>query len=333
MTTTQESDVPRILGRRRAGPSDGSRRELYLVVAVVMIFVLVGTQDSSFATFRSLNSILTDSVSMGLLAIAVSIVIIGGGIDISIASTLTASAIVAGLVAQHGGPVWLAILAGVTCGALLGFINAVLIVVLGIQPIVATLATMGIFRGLLTQTTKDLAVNDLPLGFLAVGQDKALHVPIPVWIFGAVILGAILLMRYTGIGRLLYAIGNNQAACRRAGMRVDLVIASSYVLCGAVAGLAGVLFAARNATVVAQSGTGLELAAIAAVVVGGVSITGGRGTVHGAAIAAVLIASITAAMVTLGIRAAWQDAGVGATIVVAVVIFALSERSKEEPHV
>ena len=321
---------PKALIRR--GPVDGSRREVYLALTVVALFVLVGLRESSFASTRSLNSILTDSVSVGLLAVAVSVVIIGGGIDISIASTLTASAIVSGLVAQGGTPTWVACLAGMGCGAVLGAVNAVLIVVLRIEPIVATLATLGIFRGLLTQTTQDLAINDLPAGFLEIGQGKFIGLPYAVWVLGIVVATAVLLMRYTSTGRLIYAIGNNQAACRSAGLPVDRTIALSYVGCGAVSGLAGILFAARNGTVLAQSGVGLELAAVAAVVVGGISITGGRGTVHGAAIAAILITTVTAAMVTLGINAAWQDAGVGATIVVAVAIFALSEQTKGESN-
>lgn len=314
------------------GPKDGSRREIYLALTVVAIFLLVGLRESSFASTRAFNSVLLDSVSAGLLAVAVSVVIIGGGIDISIASTLAASAIVSGLVAQGGHPTWFACLAGMGCGAGLGVVNSILIVVLRIEPIVATLATLGIFRGLLTQTTQDLAINDLPSGFLEIGQGKFIGLPYAVWVFGAVAGAAVLLMRYTSTGRLIYAIGNNQAACRSAGLPVDRTIALSYIGCGAIAGLAGVLFAARNGTVLGQSGVGLELAAVAAVVVGGVSISGGRGTVHGAAIAAVLIATVTAAMVTLGIGAAWQDAGVGLTIVVAVVIFALSERTKGAPH-
>jgi ribose/xylose/arabinose/galactoside ABC-type transport system permease subunit len=138
-------------------------------------------------------------------------------------------------------------------------------------------------------------------------------------------------MRYTGFGRAIYAIGNNAAAVRLGGLRVGAYQASTYVIAGGLAGVVGVLFAARNGTVLPTSGSGVELFAIAAVVVGGVDIFGGRGKVVGILLAAVLLQTVSAAMVAVGVDIAWEKAVIGLTILAAVTIFALSHRRKGAP--
>ena len=307
-------------------------REAMLAVVIVVVFLLVGLKSANFATFDNLVAILTDTSTVGIVAIGAGLVIIGGGIDISVGSTLAASATVAGLIAQAGHAPVLAVAAGIGAGAVLGATNAALIVGLKIEPIVATLATLGIFRGLLAETTASKLIGNLPTGFTDLGQAKLLGLPYPVWVLIVATVAAALIMRYTSYGRAIYAIGNNASAVRLAGVRVERYRASTYIVAGTLAGLVGVLFAARNGTVLPTSGAGVELLAVAAIVVGGVDIFGGRGTIAGIVLAALLLQTITAAMVPIGVDVAWQNAVVGLTILLAVSLFAVSYRRRAAAH-
>ncbi len=316
----------------RALRMQATGREPLLGIVIVLVFLLVGLKSSNFATSDNLVAILTDTATIGIIAIGAGLVIIGGGIDISVGSTLAASATVAGLIAQDGQGTLLAVAAGIGAGAVLGSVNAFLVVGLKIEPIVATLATLGIFRGLLSETTASKLIGDLPAGFTDIGQGKLLGLPYPVWVLIVVTVAAGLILRYTRYGRTIYAIGNNPNAVRLAGVRIDRYRASTYIVAGTLAGVVGVLFAARNGTVLPTSGAGVELLAIAAIVVGGVDIFGGRGTVAGIVLAALLLQTITAAMVAVGVDVAWQNAVVGMTILIAVSLFAVSYRRRAAAH-
>lgn len=313
---------------RRATALAAVQREGLLAALLVALYVAVGLHDPAFVSRLNITNVLYDASTVAIVAVGAGIVIIGGGIDISIGSAVAATATIAGLVAQENVNGWLALFAGVGAGAGLGLLNAFLIVGLGIAPIVATLATLGIFRGVLAQTTKSHLVGNFPGSFTAFGQNRFLTLPYPVWIMFGVFLVAGLCMRYTGAGRTLYAIGNNPRAVRLAGVKVERYQALTYCISGALAGLAGAIFAARNGTVLPTSGAGLELLAIAAVVVGGVDIFGGKGSIFGIAVGAIFLQSIGAGMVFLGVDLAWQGAIVGVTILVAVSIFVLAQRTR-----
>lgn len=310
-----------------------ANREGLLGVVIIAIFLLVDFQSSNFLSTQNIRSILTDTTTIGIVAIGVGIVIICGGIDISVGSTLAAAATVSGALAQSGSSPTVAVLAGIAAGCALGGVNAVLIVGLKIEPIVATLATLGVFRGVLSEATAGRLIGDLPSGFREIGSGTLLTVPYTVWVMFGVALVAVLVMRYTAFGRTIYAIGNNASAVRLSGIKVAWYQTSTYVIAGGLAGLAGVLFAARNGTVLPTSGSGVELFAIAAVVVGGVDIFGGRGTIIGIVLAAILLQVVSAAMVAVGVDIAWENAVVGLTILAAVTIFAVAHRRRgATPH-
>lgn len=304
-------------------------REVLLTFVLLAVFIGVGIRIPRFVSRGSITNLLFDASTVGIVAVGLTIVIIGGGIDISIGSVLVASAIMAGLVAQEEVSPWIAVAVGVAGGAALGAVNAVLITKLKIPPIVATLATLSIFRGVLTELTKSKLIGGLPSSFTVIGQGRLGGVPYPVWIMlGLFVLGG-LGMRFSGFGRVVYAIGSNEAAARLSGIMVTRYQALTYVISGSLAGLAGVVFVARNGTVLPTSGRGLELLVIAAVVVGGTNIFGGEGSIAGTALAAVLLQTITAAMVVLGISTAWQGAVIGATILIGVTIFVFGQRRRE----
>jgi len=313
--------------RRRLGA-----REPLLGFVIVAVFLLVGLRSPDFTTWGNLEAILTDTTTVAIVAIGAGLVIIGGGIDISVGSTLAGAATVAGLLAQDGSAPLVAVLAGIGSGLALGGVNAVLVVGLRIEPIVATLATLGIFRGVLSQATSGKLIGDLPDGFTVIGTGSLLGLPYLVWTMFTLTLLAAVVLRWTGFGRTVYAIGNDIRAARLAGIRVARYQAATYVIAGGFAGVAGVLFAARNGTVLPTSGSGIELLAIAAIVVGGVDIFGGRGTVLGIVLAALLLQMISAAMVAVGVDVAWQNAVVGVTILLAVTLFAVSHGRRSVVH-
>ncbi len=306
-----------------------ANREVLLTFVLLAVFIGVGIRVPRFVSRGSITNLLFDASTVGIVAIGLTIVIIGGGIDISIGSILVASAIMAGLVAQEEVSPWIAVGVGVVGGAALGAVNAVLITKLKIPPIVATLATLSIFRGVLTELTKSKLIGGLPSSFTVIGQGRVGGVPYPVWIMLGLFVLAGLGMRFSGFGRVVYAIGSNEAAARLSGIVVTRYQALTYVMSGSLAGLAGVVFVARNGTVLPTSGRGLELLVIAAVVVGGTNIFGGEGSIAGTALAAVLLQTITAAMVFLGISTAWQGAVIGATILIGVTIFVFGQRRRE----
>jgi len=305
------------------------RREALLALLLVATFVVVGQQYPRFAGFSNITNLLWDTVPVGIIAVGMAIVIIGGGIDISVGSIFVASAIMAGLVARDVGNPVLSALTGIIGGGVLGAINAGLITKFKIPPIVATLATMSLFRGVMTELTKSQIIDHLQGSFMAIGRSKSLGVPTPVWVMFAVFIVVALAMHFTGFGRVIYSVGGNERAVRLSGIRVERYQALTYVISGVLAGIAGTLSVARTGTVTPVAGTGLELLVIGAVVVGGTSIFGGEGTILGVALAAVLLQTIRSALVVLGIDPAWQDAIVGIVIIVAVSIFVIGQRRRE----
>jgi ribose/xylose/arabinose/galactoside ABC-type transport system permease subunit len=318
-----------VRGPRRARQIKVGREQLLLSV-LVLVFAITGVRSHDFVSWTSISGTLTDSSSVALVVVGEAIVIIGGGIDISVGSTLGAAATAAGLLVEHGANPWLAMAAAVGVGLALGIVNALLIIRLKIPPIVATLGTLGIFAGVLSQTTQNSLIDNLPNSFLHLAQGKLLGLNYPVWVVIVVMLIGGAAMRFTSHGRIIYAIGNNIEAVRRAGINIDRYRAATYLITGGLAGLAGGLYAAQYGTVFPSSGQDLDLAVIAAAVVGGIDIFGGRGSIVGAILAAVLIQTITGALITVGVGPAWQQAVTGGTILVAVSIFALTEHNRRK---
>jgi rhamnose transport system permease protein len=257
-----------------------------------------------------------------LLATGQTVVVLTRGIDLSVGSTLGLSAFAVGTLLQNnpGTPLPFALLAGVLVGGICGLVNAAIIALGNVPPLVATLGTLYIFRGLVYFWAGGARINasDLPRSFLDFGTARILGVPYLILIALIVLVVVGLFLRHYRAGRDLYAIGSSPEAARLAGVRTRRRLIAAYVLCGALAGLGGVLYAARFGTVDASAGSGLELNVVAAVVVGGVAIFGGSGSVYGAALGALLLTVISNALPVLGINQFWQQAIVGALILGAI---------------
>ncbi len=259
------------------------RHETVLLLVLIAEVIFFNSVGRNFGTSANVANIVRQSVEIGLLALALTPIILTGGIDLSVGSLLGLCAVVFGMLWKVAGlDPWLAALGAVVAGALGGALNATLITRFRLPPLIVTLGTFSLFRGLAEALTGGTtAYTGFPANFLALGNGFWLGVPVQAWIFFAVALWIWLLVHRTTFGRSFRAIGFSPEGARYAGLPVGRHLALAYVQAGAIAGLAAVIFVSRVTEARANAGTGYELAAITAVVLGGTSIFGGIGTVQG----------------------------------------------------
>jgi len=260
-----------------------ARHETVLLLVIVLEVVLFNALGQRFLTGGNISNIFRHSVEIGLLALAMTPVILTGGIDLSVGSMMGLCAVLFGMMVNTLGlDPWVAGIAAVTVGALGGGLNAVLITRLNLPPLIVTLGTFSLFRGLAEALTKgSVAYSGFPQSFLALGNSNTAGIPTQMWVFLAVALGIWLLVHQTTLGRSFRAIGFSVEGARYPGIPVARNTSVAYIIAGAVAGLAAVILVSRLGEARANAGIGYELLASTAVVLGGVSIFGGSGTVAG----------------------------------------------------
>ena len=297
-------------------------RELGIVAALVALVAYTAIGHPRFLSAQSVRDILLNTAILAVMAAGQAVVVITRNIDLSVGSVLGLSAFAVGTVlsTHQGLPMIVALLLGLAIGAACGLLNGVLVRYGRVPALVVTLGTLYIFRGVTYAWAggSQITADEMPPRFLSFATDELLGVPWPVLIAVLVVGGVSVLMRDYRLGRELYAMGSSPPAAELAGIRVARNLLGAFVLSGALAGLAGVLFAARFGTVDAAAGSGYELTVVAAVVVGGVAVFGGSGTVWGAGLGALLLTVIGSALAVLEINQFWQQAVVGALIVLAI---------------
>src|SRR3954453_17733711 len=297
-------------------------RELGIVVVLIALIAVTGILEPRFLDAASLRNLALNASIFAILAAGQTLVLVTRNVDLSVGSVLGLSAYFAGdLLSKHQGlPLPLVFVAGMLLGAACGLFNGVLVTWGRVPALVVTLGTLYIFRGLAFLWTNGTQVNaeTLPDSFLNLGTDSILGVPILVIIALIVLVVVGQWLRDYRAGRELYAIGSNPEGARLAGVRSQRRVLTAFVLAGALAGLGGVLFTARFGTVDATAGVGYELTVIAAAVVGGVAIFGGVGSVYGAALGALLLGTITSSLIILKVEAFWQQAAIGALLLLAI---------------
>jgi rhamnose transport system permease protein len=297
-------------------------RELGIVVALAILVAVTAALEPRFIEADSLRTLAVNASIFAILAGGQTLVIITRNVDLSQGSVLGLAAFMAGdlLAGNPDLPIPVVFVLGMALGAACGLLNGVLTTWGRVPALVVTLGTLYVFRGLAFLWTDGRQVNaeKLPDSFLSLGTDSVLGVPILVLIALVVILVVGQWLRDYRSGRELYAIGSNPEGARLAGVRSDRRVLTAFVLAGALAGLGGVLFTARFATVDATAGNGYELTVIAAAVVGGVAIFGGTGSVYGAALGALLLGTITSSLIVLKVEAFWQQAAIGALLLLAI---------------
>lgn len=311
----------------------GWLRHETVLLAVLLVEILLFTAiGRNFATAANTANIVRQSVEIGLLALVLTPIILTGGIDLSVGSLLGLCAVTFGILWKDAGwPPWLAALGSIGLGTLGGGVNATLITGLRLPPLIVTLGTFSLFRGLaeaLTAGTR--AYTGFPESFLALGNSFLLGMPAQAWIFVAVAAAIWLLVHRTTVGRGIRAIGFAPEGARYAGLPVTRRLAEVYLLAGAVSGLAAVIFVSRVTEARANAGIGYELAAITAVVLGGTSIFGGVGTVHGTllgvAAVAVLANGLSRILSIMAISRELSGMLTGALLLLALTAGTLTQR-------
>ncbi|WP_102127487.1 ABC transporter permease [Deinococcus planocerae] len=264
----------------------------------VLTFLIFGLLSDRFLQYANLENIVKQASYIGIVAVGMTFVILTGGIDLSVGSLMYLSAAFAGTFLLGGSlPIPLAVVLLLVFGMAAGLVNALAITRLRIVPFIVTLATLAIFKGVGLTVTQSRAVN-FPPEILAVGTTRLLGVPTPIVIFGLVVLIAWVVLNRTPFGRHVYAVGADPEAAKKAGINVDRVLLTVYIISGMCAALGGLVLVGQFGIVNAGFGEGDEFDAIAAVVLGGASLFGGRGTVFpGTVLGAVLVQMVTAGLI------------------------------------
>lgn len=257
---------------------------------------------------------------IGVLTIGELMVIITGGIDLAIGSTLALSMVVSALLMKAGAPLVAAILAALIMGAVIGYINGFVVTAMKLPPFIATLGMSGILRGIALITTNGLPVSSLPQAVAWFGKGKVLGIPVPVLVL--FLLAAIfqIVLSRTVFGRQVYALGSNTEATRLAGIPVNRKIRYIYMLSGILAAVAGILLMGRLTAAQPTAATGYESNAIAASVIGGASMLGGVGSVWGAIVGAFIMSVLTNGFTLLHVNTFFQQSAIGFILIMAVYI-------------
>ncbi len=302
------------------------RHETLLFIILLGVVAVLASQNERFLTAANLLNQTRLMTELGLIAVAMTFVIITGGIDLSVGSILGLSAILVGELWKMGLPLPIAAILAIAAGTLGGFVNGLIITRFRVPPLIATLATLALYRGLAEGISQAQSVRGYPAWFLSLGQGNFLGIPMQLWLLAAVIIVAVIILRVTPAGRKVYAIGNNEAAARYSGIEVARIKLWIYAASGFLAGTAAVVFVSRVSTTRSDMGTGLELDAITAVVLGGTSIFGGRGTIIGTVLGLLLIQVLKNGLSLSGVKSDGTVVVIGVVLIAAVLISNLVAR-------
>jgi rhamnose transport system permease protein len=297
-------------------------RELGIGIAILLVFAVTTLHNHAFADAGSIQQLLTGAALIALLGVGETLVVITRNVDLSVGSVVGLSAYIVGDVFKHnpGFPILLGFVLGMAVGAVIGTINGLITTVLRVPSLVVTLAMLYVIRGVDGLIVNGVTIDpgSIPTAFTEVGYRTFLGIP---WlaIIVTVVVGAVgYAMRSFRASRDLYAIGSNPEAAELAGLPAGRRVFSAFLISGTLAGLAGALFLALHAQIDVTGGTGYELTVVSAVVVGGVAIFGGSGTVLGAALGAVLLNTINQALVATRISSFWNEAIAGGLLLAAI---------------
>ncbi len=307
-----------ITASRSSRPGAGSLTAARELPALIFLVVLIGAMLVFVKEFRSITSVFVIGQNMaitGIMAVGMTMIILTGGIDLSVASILALSATVSGMLMMDGVGIPAAVTAGLISGAACGLLNGALITWLRIPPIIATLGTMGIIRASVSLYTKGSYIGPLPIGFGSIGIRWT-----PMILLAVTATAFAIFLSRVRLGRYIHAVGGNEEAVRLSGVRVSRVKLLIYSLNGLLAAVSGMILTSSWSSVQPNTAEGYELGVIAAVVIGGTSITGGTGSIPGTIIGAAIMALLYNALELLGISKFWHQLIIGIVILAAVLI-------------
>ncbi|MCM2533339.1 ABC transporter permease [Neobacillus pocheonensis] len=294
---------------------------LGLLIVIIAFGIILSFMTPVFLTETNLINLLMQSTILVTLALGVTFVIITGGIDLSVGSIMAvSSAIGLGLIVYQHVPVIVGVLVMILIGAVFGLINGIFITKLQLSPLIVTLGTMGIARGIVLIYTNSANVGPVPNSFVTLATGQIFSIPNLIIVVAVLALIAHIILKNTVFGRSVYASGGNELAARLSGVRTKTIITLTYVISGITAAIGGILLTARLESAGPTAGTGLELTVIAAVVIGGTSLFGGQGNILGTILGVILISLVSNAINLLSVPPAWDSLVQGSVILVAALL-------------
>ncbi len=303
-------------------------RESALIAVLFVFGILMSFASPVFLTRLNIEAILMALSVEAIIAIGMVMLLISGGLDLSVGSTLAFTGVVAGLALTAGMAAPLAILVGLLAALSVGLANGLLVAKMKINPFITTLGMMIMVRGLLLVLADGRAVLNLPNSFTVIGQGRLFGLQYPIYVMIALVIIGDIVMRNLRYFRQNYYIGGNEKAARLTGINVDLVKIGNYCLVALLAGIAGLLLTARFGSASVTVGSGIELRVITATIIGGASLNGGEGSVFGAFLGAMFMAVLANALNLLGVDVYWQNLITGLILISAVLIDVVNERRK-----
>ena len=297
-------------------------RETGIALVVIVMITFLSLSTDTFFTIGNLAVVSRQISLSAIIAMGMTMVILLGGIDLSVGSVVAITSVMLGLaMVRMNMPIWLSILVGVLMGVVVGFINGSLIVRTKVPPFIITLGMMGLARGAALVITKGSSISGFPTDYFPIGQGFVFTlIPIPVVIAAVIAVIVHLVLTYSTFGRRIYLIGSNEEAALLSGINVNRMKIAVYSICSALAAVEAVVETSRMSTGQPASGTGYELTAIGSVIIGGASMAGGEGTVLGTLLGAILLGLITNGLILLGISSYWQQVFSGTIIILAVAL-------------
>ncbi|MBG6202036.1 ribose transport system permease protein [Labrenzia sp. EL_13] len=324
LQTLDKQAVPSLMSR--AISACLHTREITLLLMILAIVVVMSFVTPYFLSASNFRAVAVGMTPTAIIVIGMAILLASGGFDLSVGSVMALSSTVVALLLLAGVPIPAAVGLGLLLGAVAGLANGILITVIGINPLVATLGTMSIARGIALVLTEGFSVSSLPAAFGYIGKASLFGIPLLVILTLSLIILFDLAVRHTRFFRQIYFIGANEKAAILSGIAVNRVRIIAYILTGVLAALAGVLLASRLMSGTPTAGNALELQVLAAAVIGGASLRGGEGTILGAFLGVVFVALINNAMTMLAVSIYWQMIVIGAVLVCAVALDMLVRR-------
>ncbi len=291
-----------------------------IISVLIVLVIILGISSPVFLSPRNIRNILQQISTVGILSMGMTVLMVSGGIDLSVGSSISVASVIVGKWLKAGYPAGMGIVLGLIIGCFIGYLNGLLASHTRAHPFILTLGNMTLFQGVAIIITEGYPITDLGEKFEFIGGATIRGVPFIVIIFFAVLLICFFLLRYTRLGRIAYAIGGNEYTTYLAGIKVKRYKIIYYVMCGFLTGLASMVLASRISSAIPTMGAGYELQSIGAVVIGGTPLTGGRGSVWGTLTGVLLLGIIANGLNLLHVDASWQYIVTGSIIVLAVIL-------------
>jgi len=295
-------------------------KEMGVILPTLLFIIVITLINPVFISWSNIVNVLRATGFTLITALGMTLVLVSGGLDLSVGSVLAVGSIASGMALSVGVPIPLAILTGIAAGVVLGLINGAIIVRFKIPPLIMTLGMLYMARGLVLIVTEGAPIHPLPAAFQAIEQEVIFGLPNIVYISFILALAFNFILKNTSFGRNVYAIGGNKEAARISGININKTYITIYAIIGALAAFTGVIQASRLGSAQPNAGTGYELTVIAAVIIGGTSTYGGVGTILGTVVGALFMSILTNSMMLMRVSAFWQNLAIGFILVVAVIL-------------